>query len=395
MPSQIAVIGASVAGVAVADELRRLGHAGRILLVGDERHLPYDRPPLSKGLLTGATDPDRVLLREREHYDRQGIALLLGTSAVHLDGRDIKLGDGRVLSPDVVVVATGARARRLPGIPERSTVVTLRGLDDALQLRRLLSPGASCVIVGGGFIGGETATAVRKLGLEATLVEAARLPLAHLVGDEVAAAFLRAHREAGVRVLCGTAVRDIERADGGERVVLTDGRSVDGDLVIVGLGSTPNTEWLADSGLDVQDGVRCDATGATDVPGVFAIGDVASWYDPALDRHQRHEHWTRAHEQARITAARILGLEPAPSPVGDVPYFWSDQHGRRIQALGHPELADEFQVVHGSLNEDSFVVLYGRTGRTVGAVGYNAAAHLMRHRTTVAASAPLHRETAG
>ncbi|GLZ08137.1 ferredoxin reductase [Actinomadura sp. NBRC 104412] len=389
MHGEIAVIGASVAGVAAADELRRLGHTGDILLVGDEPHLPYDRPPLSKGLLTGTIEPGSVYLREREHYDRQGITLRLGTPAVRLDGRRVKLADGRILSPDAVIIATGARARPFPGGAARDTVVTLRGLDDARRLQRRLTPGTAVVVVGAGFIGGEVAASLRELGLKVTLVEAAPLPLAQLAGEDAAAAILRAHVEAGIRVLCGTPVEGIEWAGDRERIILADGRQVDGDLVVVGLGAIPNTEWLADSGLDIGNGVRCDATGATGLPGVYAIGDVASWHDPKLGRHIRHEHWTSAREQARIAAAHVLGLEPAPSPTGGVPYFWSDQHGRRIQSLGHPELADESHVVHGSLDGDSFVVLYGRSGTVIGAVGYNAAAQLMRHRAAIATSAPL------
>ncbi|TDD88007.1 NAD(P)/FAD-dependent oxidoreductase [Actinomadura darangshiensis] len=378
------IVGASVAGVAVADELRRLGFEGRLVLVGDEPHPPYDRPPLSKDLLTGRTEPDRIRLREPAHYTDRGITLMLGVPAVRLDGRRVELADGRVLTPDAVVIATGARARSL-GEP-RPTLVTLRGLDDALHLRRRLADGTRLVIAGGGFIGAEAAASARALGADVTLIEAAPLPFAHLLGDEMAAALVRPHREAGVRVLTGTPVQRVDRAGGTENVLLADGQVVHGDLVLAGLGSIPNTGWLDGSGLDIGNGVRCDATGATALPGVCAVGDVAAWYEPGLGRHVRHEHWTSATEQARTVAARLLGRSPKAVPGAGVPYFWSDQYGARIQSLGNPELADETHVVHGSLDEGSFAVLYGREGRLIGAAGRDAAAHVMRHRRAITAA---------
>ncbi|MWA03513.1 hypothetical protein F8568_024650 [Actinomadura sp. LD22] len=386
-PREIVIVGASVAGVAVADELRRLGYEGAVTLVGDEPHLPYDRPPLSKDLLTGRTGPDRILLREPGHYADRGIDLVLGVPAVGLRGTHVALSDGRVLAPGAVVIATGARARPL-GEP-RPTLVTLRGLDDGLHLRRRLADAPRLVIAGGGFIGAEVAASARALGVDVTLIEAAPLPFAHLLGGQVAAALLRPHRDAGVRVLTGAPVQRVDHVDGSERVHLPDGRVVHGDLVLAGIGSLPNTGWLDGSGLSIGDGVLCDATGATGVPGVYAVGDVAAWYEPEAGRHVRHEHWTGATEQARSVAARILGREPKAAPGAGVPYLWSDQYGSRIQALGRPEVADEIQVVRGSLEADSFAVLYGREGRLVGAAGRDAAAHVMRHRQAIATAEPM------
>jgi 3-phenylpropionate/trans-cinnamate dioxygenase ferredoxin reductase subunit len=388
VPSEIVIVGASVAGVGVAGELRRLGYDGRLVLLSDEPHLPYDRPPLSKGLLTGEITPERILLRPESYYAEHDITLLTGTSATRLDaaGRRLELATGEVLTPDSVVIATGARARPLDAA-SRETLVTLRGLDDALRLRQGLQAGPRLVIVGGGFIGGEVAASARKLGLDVTMVEAAPLPLAGLVGDDVASALLRTHVDAGVHVHRGTAVERVERARGAEHVILTDGRVIEGDLVVAGLGSLPNTEWLHGAGVDISGGVRCDGAGTTSIPDVYATGDVASQYDEEQGRHVRQEHWTSAREQARITAAHILG-RTAPRPAGtDVPYFWSDQYGKRIQSLGRPGDADEMHVVHGSLDEDSFVTVYGRAGRLIGAVGYNAAARLMRLRAAIGTGA--------
>ena len=408
-PGDIVIAGASVAGVGVADELRRLGYPGRLVLLNAEPHVPYDRPPLSKGLLTGATSRDRTALRKPGHYADQKIELRTGAAATRLSpGPELELSTGEVLRPDAVVIATGAQARSLPalGAPAvpgaRATgaksapgarngslgpVPTLRGLDDALWLRDRLTARTRLVVIGGGFIGGEVAASARKLGADVTMIEAAPVPLAGILGEEPARALLRAHREAGVRVLCGVPVTRVDRRPGGAaRVVLANGHVITGDLVVAGLGAVPDTGWLAGSGLDLGDGVRCDATGATTLSGVYAAGDVAAWLDPRSGRHVRHEHWTRAREQAKAVAARILGAEPlAAGPA----YFWSDQYGRRIQALGDTADADTIRLVHGRFDADSWVALYGRAGRLTGAAGYNAAAALMRHRAAIAAGAPF------
>jgi 3-phenylpropionate/trans-cinnamate dioxygenase ferredoxin reductase subunit len=389
VPREIVIAGASVAGVGVADELRRLGYDGRLILLNAESHAPYDRPPLSKGLLTGKTSAERVALRAPGHFADHAIDLRTGVAAARLSpGPELALTTGEVLRPDAVVIATGARARRLRRTPYGTAAApAVRDLDDALWLRDRLAGRPRLVVIGGGFVGAEVAASARGLGLDVTMIEAAPLPLAGLVGEEAARALLRPHRDAGVRVLCGVPVTGVERSrDGTERVALADGRVVTGDLVVAGLGAVPNTEWLTGSGLDTEDGVGCDATGATALPGVYAAGDAAAWPDPRSGRRARHEHWTRAREQARTVAARLLGREaPAPGPA----YFWSDQYGRRVQSLGDTARADTVQVVHGHLGADSWVALYGRGGRLTGAVGYNAAAALMRHRPAVAEGAPL------
>ena len=390
VPHEIVVAGASVAGVGVADELRRLGYEGRLILLNAEPHFPYDRPPLSKGLLTGTTPPERAALRKPGHYADRDIDLRTGVAATRLaPGPELALSTGEVLRPGAVVIATGARARTLAwtadgdlGAPP--SVPTLRGLDDALRLRERLTAGARLAVIGGGFIGGEVAASARTLGAEVTLIEAAPVPLAGVLGEEPARALLRPHRDAGIRVLCGVPVTGVDRRT--SRVVLANGHTVPADLVVAGLGAVPETGWLTGSGLDLDDGVRCDATGATALPGVYAAGDVAAWRDPRSGRHVRHEHWTRAREQAKAVAARILGTEP---PAFGPAYFWSDQHGRRIQALGDTAGADTVRLVHGAFDAESWVALYGHAGRLTGAAGYNAAAALMRHRTAVTAGDPF------
>lgn len=391
---EIVIAGASVAGAGVADELRRLGYDGRLILLNAEPHVPYDRPPLSKGLLTGDTSTERAALRKPGHYADRDIDLRTGVAAIRLSpGPELELGTGEVLRPDAVVIATGARARPLPRTANgpddhdaAGAVPTVRNLDDALWLRDRLDAGMRLVVIGGGFIGGEVAASARKVGLDVTMVEAAAVPLAGVVGEEPARALLRHHRDAGVDVRCGVPVTGVARSGDVERVILANGDVISGDLVVAGLGAVPDTGWLAGSGLDIGDGVRCDATGATALPGVYAAGDVAAWLDPRTGRHVRHEHWTRAKEQAKAVAATILGTEP---PASGPAYFWSDQHGRRIQALGDTATADTIDLVHGTYDADSWVALYARAGRLTGAVGYNAAAILMRHRAAIADGAPL------
>lgn len=391
---EIVIAGASVAGVGVADELHRLGYDGRLILLNAEPHVPYDRPPLSKGLLTGDMSIDRAALRKPGHYADRGIDLRTGVAAIRLSpGPELELGTGEVRRPDAVVIASGARARPLPRTANgpddhdgADTVPTVRNLDDALWLRDRMAAGTRLIVIGAGFIGGEVAASARRLGAEVTMVEAAPVPLAGIVGEGPARALLRHHRDAGVRVRCGVPVTGVERSGGTERVTLANGDVLTGDLVVAGLGSVPDTGWLTGSGLDLGDSVRCDATGATALPGVYAAGDVAAWLDPRTGRHVRHEHWTRAREQAKAVAARILGTEP---PAFGPAYFWSDQYGRRVQALGDTAAADTINLVHGDFDADSWVALYGHAGHLTGAVGYNAAAVLMRHRTAIATGAPF------
>ncbi|MFT4288121.1 NAD(P)/FAD-dependent oxidoreductase [Nocardioides sp.] len=356
--ARVVVVGAGLAGLSVARALRSLDYDGEIVVVGDEPHRPYDRPPLSKEFLAG---DESTLPLEPEGEDLD-VTWLLGSPAASLSGTTVTLADGTALAADAVVVATGARARR--GIPgdDLPHVHTLRTLDDARALRDALdrAAGQRVVIVGGGFIGSEVAAAAVSQGAEVTMVVPEHVPIARGMGElgAVVAAIQRGH---GVDVVTDTSVTEIAA----DRVTLSDGRRLPADLVVVGIGAEPNTEWLAGSGLDVAGGIVADEHGATALPGVFAVGDVARWWSPALGRHHRHEHWTAAREQADVVAARLLGHEGRPPRP---PYVWSDFYDHRALVAGHPELGTETRIEAGDPAEGHFCAVSYRDGEPVGVI---------------------------
>lgn len=376
----VLIVGASVAGVGTADELRRCGFAGRITLVDAQTHLPYDRPPLSKALLGGVSEPSGIAFHEPAYYARMGIQLVLGSAARSLDParRSVRLESGRELTSDCIVLASGARARPFPVASAAGRVHLLRDIDDARRLRGLLGPGKRLVIIGGGFIGAEVASTASGFGVNVVLVEAARRPFARLLGDDIAARLANLHQAAGVDLVCGEAVEQIDARNGGSRVILADGRQFEADIVLAGLGAVPNLEWLAASGVQLANGVACDDRGRTSVSGIFAAGDVAAWINPATGLHERHEHWTAAKEQGRIVAQTIAG-EPSSSWQAFVPYVWSDFHGVRLQMFGSTGGAEDVQVVHDDPARRAFVAEYHSRGRLIGVVGCNAAARTMRY----------------
>ncbi|MFG2959204.1 NAD(P)/FAD-dependent oxidoreductase [Streptomyces sp. NPDC048291] len=357
--NRIVVVGASAAGLAAVETLRREGYDGTLTLVGDEPHLPYDRPPLSKQVLSAEWAPERVSLRAPVELDALGLELRLGAAAVGLDvaDRTVRLADGSELAYDGLILATGVRPRRLPG--EGAHV--LRTLDDALTLRERLGPGQRLVVVGAGFLGAEAAAVAWKVGARVTLLEPAQVPLAHAVGEEVGRVLSRAHLERGVDLRTGTGVTEVTE-DG---VRLADGEEIEADEVLVAIGSLPNTEWLAGSGLAVGDGVVCDeyCEAARDV---YAAGDVARWYNPLFGLSMRIEHRTNAAEQGMAAARNLLnpGARKAFAPV---PYFWSDQYEMKVQAYGYLRGHEEVRVVDGELEDRRFVAAY-RTGERLSGV---------------------------
>ena len=380
MSDRVLIVGASVAGVGAANELRRCGFSGKIALVDGQAHLPYDRPPLSKAALQGEDAGAFVHFHDRDHYAKANIDLHLGSAARELDvrARGVVLESGERLAGDTVIIATGARARPFLSDLCTGTVHLLRDLDDATRLRALLQRGKRLVVIGGGFIGAEVASSAASLGVDVVVIEAAKLPFERILGTQIAARIASLHAEAGVKLMCGVAVDRIEASNAGQRVTLADGQRVDADIVVAGLGSLPNTEWLAPSGLKLSNGVVCDEQGRTEVSGIFAAGDVAAWLDPFMGTHERHEHWTAAREQARIVAQTIAG--GAVTAWRDfVPYFWSDLHGARVQMLGSALGADDVQVVHEDSDKRAFVAEFHRAGELIGVVGCNAGARTMRY----------------
>ena len=365
----VTVVGGSLAGLSAARALRAAGFDGRVTVVGDEVHRPYDRPPLSKELLSGRMTPaDLALEAEDEALD---VEWRLGTRAESLRPADraVGLADGSVLRSDGVVLATGARARTLPGTDGIPGVHTLRTLDDGLALAAELRPGRSLVVVGAGFIGAEVASTAHQLGMAVTVLEAQEVPLAGPLGEQMGRVVARLHGDNGVRLMTGVGIHAVHAGPSGvDRVELVDGRVLAADVVVIGVGAAPNVEWLEGSGVELSNGVLCDSRGATSVPGVVAVGDCASWYDPVSGRHRRVEHWTGALERPAAAVATILGrgaavAEPRP------PYFWSDQYGARIQFAGAADLADQVTVEDGDLDERSFLAVYRRAGTPVAVLG--------------------------
>ncbi|WP_030619763.1 NAD(P)/FAD-dependent oxidoreductase [Streptomyces fulvoviolaceus] len=357
---RIVVVGASAAGLAAAETLRREGYDGTLTLVGDEPLAPYDRPPLSKQLLAAEWEPEKLALRTSDDLAKLDLDLRLGVAATGLSLADgaVELADGSTLSYDGLVIATGVRPRRLPG--EGGHV--LRTLDDALRLRDRLTPGRRLVVVGAGFLGAEAAAVAWRLGCEVTLLEPAPVPLAHAVGTDVGEVLTRAHLEQGVKLRCGVTVAEVTE----EGVRLAEGELVEADEVLIAIGSLPNTAWLDGSGLTVGDGVVCDEY-CEAAPGVYAAGDVARWYNPLFGTSMRIEHRTNAAEQGMAAARNLLNPE-ARKPFAPVPYFWSDQYDMKVQAYGYLRGHDEVAVVEGDLAERRFVAAYRTGDRLTGAL---------------------------
>ncbi|WP_432119166.1 NAD(P)/FAD-dependent oxidoreductase [Streptomyces sp. bgisy032] len=376
----VTIVGASLSGLYAARELRAQGYDGRLVMVGDEPHQPYDRPPLSKDFLTGRADETHLALTDAEETGELGAEWLLGVRARALDarGRAVLLDDGRTVSTDGVVIATGASARRLPG-DALAGVHTLRTLDDALALREELARGpCRVVVIGGGFIGAETASSCSSLGHWVTVVEAAPLPLVPQLGTEMAAVCAALHRRGGVDLLTGTGVAGLRGTLGVTGVALTDGRTLPADLVIVGIGASPNTSWLAGSGLALRDGVLCDDGCVTSLPQVVAVGDVARVGG------SRAEHWTSATRQPRAAVANLLAGRTAET-ADAVPYFWSDQYGARIQFAGRRGDGDTVHIAVGELSggapaEGGFLARYERDGRTTAVLAVDRPRPFMRAR---------------
>lgn len=406
----IAVVGASLAGLSSARALRTAGFEGRLIVIGEEKHDPYDRPPLSKDFLAGRQEVADLRLTIPRDADLN-LEWRLGEKAAALRPRPgggyvIDLEGHDPVECDGVVIATGARARQLPGAVRLRGVHTLRTLDDALALRAELVPGARLVVVGGGFIGAEIASTARQLGLQVTLVELARTALAGPLGEQFGAILAALHADRGVSVLAGVGVsslipslsheqafrRDHARLHGVERanvhdheseggrvlgVRLADGRELPADVVVVGIGSIPNTEWLAGSGLigagpdgELSAGVRITPEGATNLPGVVATGDCAATHSRFAGRVVRYEHWTNALQHPALAVSTLLAV-PAPrqSAVAGVPYFWSDQYGLRLQFAGHYHPGDEVEIVEGDVTQHNFVAVYRRDGEPVAVLG--------------------------
>jgi NADPH-dependent 2,4-dienoyl-CoA reductase/sulfur reductase-like enzyme len=383
----IVIVGASLAGLRAVEALREAGYDGRLTVIGAEPHLPYDRPPLSKQVLAGAWEPDRIALAPvGKTYDDLAVDWLLGVPASGLDvaGRAVELADGRRVPFDGVILATGSHPRRLPGQPELAGLHLLRTLEDCLALRRDLdaTPGR-VLVVGAGFIGSEVAATARGRGLDVTVLEVLPVPLQRGLGDEMGSVCAALHRDHGVDIRVSTGVEGFDGSERVERVRLTDGTALDADVVVVGVGVSPTVEWLEGSGLMLDNGVVCDET-CLAAPGVVACGDIARWPNLLFGETMRLEHWDNAQSQGEYVARRLLaGNDPSFEPFAPVPWFWSDQYDRKLQLAGRPGDADEVRVVEGDVDERRFVALYRKGERLTAVLGFNRPRHVMQYRQLI------------
>jgi 3-phenylpropionate/trans-cinnamate dioxygenase ferredoxin reductase subunit len=374
----IVVAGGGAAGVAAAEALRAEGFAGPLTLVCGEPELPYDRPPLSKQVLTGAWDPGRTRLREASHYVDKGIRIVHGRArALDLTKRTVQLDEGSVLGFDGLIIATGVRPRTLAAGHDLAGVHVLRCLADTAAQRTALEHSSHVVIVGAGFLGMEVAASARVLGLEVTVVDPLAQPMIRQVGPLVGAAVAALHRSAGVIVRTDVGVTEITGEDGHVTGVrLDDGSALQADCVLVAIGAVPETEWLGGSGLRLRDGVDCDEfLKAAD--GVYAAGDAASWASARYRRRVRVEHRMNATEMGTCAARNLLG---AASPFDPVPYFWSDQYKVKLQVHGDLTASDTVTVEEGAIGDPKFVALFHRDGVPTAVLGWNAAARMPAYR---------------
>lgn len=387
---RIVVVGASLAGLRSAEAMKAALPDARVVLVGEEPHRPYNRPPLSKEAMEGLATGDRAAravfekLLLRSKLDRDAIDLRLGCAATGVDDRRVVLADGTRLKADWIVAATGLRPRRLPLKGAEGRRHMLRGFEDAQRLAPALRPGARMVVIGGGFIGCEIASTARKLGLQVSIVEPAPQPMLRALGTRVAAAMAALHRAHGVRIYAGRGVS----AFGADHVVLDDGDRLEAEVIVEALGSLPNTGWLEGSGADLSDGVLTDdrmiAEGA---PNLLAVGDVARFPNALFDSVPRRvEHWCVPGQTAKRAAETVAALWSGTQPgnrFAPMPSFWSDQYGIRVQSFGAPALADSQRVIEGDLSQIGnapIIVEYTRAGRPVAVTGLGALpAMLARH----------------
>ncbi|WP_214103076.1 NAD(P)/FAD-dependent oxidoreductase [Acrocarpospora catenulata] len=386
----VLIVGGSIAGVRTAQRLRAGGYAGSITIVERERHLPYDRPPLSKEVLL-ADEPVFPSLLTAEETEELELTLGVAATGLDLTAREVRLSDGRSIGyQDALVVATGARARTSPwhGLDR---VLDVRGWEDAVNLRAALRRARSVLVVGAGFIGAEVASAARGLGIEVHLVDVAEVPMARHFGAEIGSLFVDLHRRHGVHTHFGTAVEEIAEHGGRLRARLGDGTTIAADVAVAGLGTELNTEWLAGSGLAVESGVVCDAGGrARNATDVYAVGDAARWWHTARRLHARSEHWTSAVEQAAVVAHNILNPE-SPREHLSLDYVWSNQYDWKIQIAGTPWTGVRHQVVRQERGE-RFAVLWAREDDELcGVLAVNWPQAAVHGRRCLAAGQPMSR----
>ena len=431
----VAIVGGSLAGLRAAETLRSDGFSGTIHFIGEETRLPYDRPPLSKEVLGDKMEVANAGLISQEAFDALRLELHLGKRAVGLDAERkavLLASEGEAgsseageaaesggatsegasaseeITADGIVIATGSRPRKMPGTEGIGGVYTLRTLEDCLALKAEFATGPKVAVIGAGFIGAEVAATARGLGLDVTVIEMLATPLARVLGDTLGQVMADLHRDNGVDLRLGVGVEEVVAGEDGRvsSVELSDGTSIAADVVVVGIGVIPNTEWLKGSGLEIDNGVVCDET-LLAAPGITAAGDVARWPNRRFGETMRVEHWDNAIEQGIAAARRLLaggwgqsgggeagsgvtgGGEAGSSKSGEavpftpVPWFWSDQYDRKIQLAGRSSPDGKVEIVTGSLEERRFAAIYERDGKLVGVLGMNRPRHVMQYRQLI------------
>jgi 3-phenylpropionate/trans-cinnamate dioxygenase ferredoxin reductase subunit len=385
------IVGASLAGAKAAEALRQEGFEGRLVLVGEERQRPYERPPLSKDYLRGEAERPRVYVHDEDFYADQEIELRTSARVVAIEpaAGQVVLESGERLAYDRLLLTTGAAARHLP-VPgaDLPGVHTLRTLEDAESLKQAIPRASRVVVVGAGWIGSEVAASARQMGIEVVLVERGNVPLERVLGAEVGAVYHELHRDHGVELLPRTRVEAFAGTRSVEEVRTSDGRRIACDLVVVGVGAAPRIELAQAAGLMVDGGIAVDERLQTSAPGVFAAGDVAAAWHPFYQTRIRLEHWANALHQGPAAARNMLGLDVSYERL---PYFFSDQYDLGMEYTGYAPIWDKV-VFRGDADRREFIAFWLRDGRVVAGMNANvwdvtgAIGELIRGRRQVDAS---------
>lgn len=374
--NHVVIIGAGQAGAQTIISLRQGGYEGNISLIGDETELPYQRPPLSKKYLSGEMEAERLYFRPQEFYDKENVSLYLGRRAAEIDrkAKTVKLDDGTMLPYDALVLSTGSRPRPLP-LPgaDLHQVYDMRAISDIAAMQPHFTPGKKLVIIGGGYIGLETAAVARKMGLETTVVEAADRVLARVTDPQISAFYERVHAEEGVTVMTGVGVAALVGEGAVSGVELSDGRILPADCVVVGIGILPNVELAEAAGLEVDNGIVVDENACTSDPAIYAAGDCTQHPNNLLGRRLRLESVHNAIEQGKAAAAHILGT---PKPYHDIPWFWSDQYDVKLQIVGLSGEHDS-TILRGDSDSRSFALFYFKGDKLIAVDAVNRPAEFM------------------
>jgi 3-phenylpropionate/trans-cinnamate dioxygenase ferredoxin reductase subunit len=365
------VVGAGLAGGKAVEQLRERGFTGRIVLIGAEPHLPYERPPLSKEYLKTGENLADAFVHDEAWYAEHHVQVRTGTSVVGIDpaAHEVELAGGEKVGYDRLLLATGSSPRRLslPGA-DFGGVLSLRTIEDSDRIRAVMQPGARLVLIGGGWIGLEVAAAARDHGAEVTVLESLELPLVRVLGPTIARVFADLHRELGVDLRTGVSIEAIEGDNGAvSGVRLADGTVVPADAVVVGIGAQPNVELAEAAGLAIDNGIIADAAGRTSDPDIFAVGDVVNVEHPFLGRRVRVEHWANALNQPQVVVPAMLDEDP-PEP--ELPYFYTDQYDLGMEYTGLADPDDEV-VVRGDLQKREFIAFWTRDGRVTAGMNVN------------------------